>query len=164
MQYSKPHSEDQANFRLVPGLLPRRGMLTDPKGTNKLSRAIIGCAIRVHTFLGPGVFEAVYHECMIHELRAAGLAFETERTVPLVYKGAKLTARYYIDLVVENLVAVELKATPRSDLHIRQVLTQLRLSGLPVGLLINFDVVRLVDGITRVINPSPSAGGENPES
>jgi GxxExxY protein len=135
-------------------------MLTDPKGTNDLSHAIIGCAIRVHTFLGPGVFEAVYRECMIHELRAAGLSFEAERTVPLVYRGTKLNARYYIDLVVEDRIAVELKAVPRSDLHIRQVLTQLRLSGLPVGLLINFDVVRLVDGIKRVINPSP-AGGEN---
>lgn len=134
-------------------------MLTDPQGTNDLTRTIIGCAIRVHTFLGPGVFEAVYHECMTHELRTAGLSFEAERTVPLVYKGAKLKARYYIDLVVEECVAVELKATQPSDLHIRQVLTQLRLSGLPVGLLINFDVVRLVDGIKRVINPNPAAAG-----
>ena len=135
-------------------------MLTDPQGTNDLSRAIIGCAIRVHTFLGPGVFEAVYHECMTHELRTSGLSFEAERSVPLVYNGAQLKARYYIDLVVENRIAVELKATQRSDLHIRQVLTQLRLSGLPVGLLINFDVVRLVDGIKRVINPNPAGAAK----
>ena len=85
-------------------------MLTDPHGTNELTRRIIGCAIRVHSAIGPGALESVYQECMTHELREEKLTFESGRVVPLVYRGIKLKARFYIDLVVENTVAVELKA------------------------------------------------------
>ena len=135
-------------------------MLTDPHGTNELTRRIIGCAIRVHSAIGPGALESVYQECMTYELREEKLTYESGRVVPLVYRGVKLKARFYIDLVVENTVAVELKAIETlAQVHTRQVLTQLRLSGLPVGLLVNFDVTRMVDGVKRVVNPNPSNAG-----
>jgi GxxExxY protein len=129
-------------------------MLTDPYGTSPLTKSIIGCAIRVHDVIGPGVFESVYSECLAFEFTEQGLSFDTQRPVPLIYKAASLKARYYIDFVVENQVVVELKVVAELALiHERQVLTQLRLANLPVGLLINFNVVRLVDGVQRVVNP-----------
>ena len=130
-------------------------MLTDPLGTNPLTREIIGCGIRVHDTVGPGLYENVYAECMEFELRARGLAIETGRPAPIVYKGVTLKSRYYIDIVVENCVVVELKSVVAlAEIHRRQVLTQLKLSGLPVGLLLNFNVVTLTDGgVKRVLNP-----------
>ena len=130
-------------------------MLTDPAGTSALTRAIIGCGIRVHQAIGPGVFENVYMECMQYELEDSGLHFETGRAVPIVYKGVPLKSRYYIDIVVENIVVVELKAVlALAEVHRRQILTQLKLTGLPVGLLMNFNVVILTDGgVKRVVNP-----------
>jgi GxxExxY protein len=123
-------------------------MLTDPYGTAPLTKSIIGCAINVHRTIGPGVFESVYSECLAHELKERGLSFELERPVPLVYRGVRLKAKFYIDFVVENQVIVELKSvTEIAHIHACQVLTQLRLTDLPVGLLINFNVPRLVDGI-----------------
>ena len=88
---------------------PELGILTNPAGMNTLTHAIIGCGIRVHREIGPGVLENVYNECMQYELRQEGLRFDRERAVPLVYKGQKLISRYYIDLVVEDRVMVELK-------------------------------------------------------
>ena len=129
-------------------------MLTDPYGTSPLTKSIIGCAIRVHEVIGPGVYESVYGECLAFEFTERGLAFDTQRAVPLVYKGSPLKARYYVDFVVENQVIVELKSVAElAVIHERQVLTQLKLADLPVGLLINFNVVRLVDGVKRVVNP-----------
>ena len=129
-------------------------MQTDPYGTSPLTRSIIGCAIRVHRTIGPGVFENVYAECLAYELKRHGLAFETERPVPLVYKGVRLRARYFVDFVVESQVVVEVKAVAELALiHERQVLTQLKLADLPVGLLINFNVPVLVNGVKRLINP-----------
>jgi GxxExxY protein len=129
-------------------------MLTDPFGTNGLTNTIIRCGIRVHRTIGPGVFEKVYSECMEYELKDQGLHFELGRPVPLVYRGTPLKAKYYLDIVVENLVVVELKAIAETtEIHRRQVLTQLKLSGLPVGLLINFNVVTLSNGVKRLINP-----------
>ena len=130
-------------------------MLTDPYGTSTLTRSIIGCAIRVHRTIGPGVFENVYAECLMHGLRAKALSFEREKHLTLVYKGVPLNARYFVDLVVENQVIVELKAVEEvAKVHECQVITQLKLSGLPVGLLINFNVPRLVDGVTRLVHPT----------
>jgi GxxExxY protein len=130
-------------------------MLTDPAGTNVLTRAIIGCGIRVHEFIGPGVYENVYGECMEYELKQKGLAYETARPVPIVYRGVRLKSRFYIDLVVENCVVIELKAVAMlAEIHRRQVLTLLKLTGLPVGLLMNFNVVTLTDGgVKRIVNP-----------
>lgn len=137
-------------------LLHDRGMLTDPAGLNGLTSAIIGCGVQVHRTLGPGLYESVYTECLEYELRLRGLRLELERPVPVIYRGVKLRSRFYIDLVVEGSVAVELKVIPAlAEIHRRQVLTQLRLGGLPVGLLMNFNVVTLTDGgIKRVVNPA----------
>ena len=134
-------------------------MLTDPHGINDLTHAIIGCGIRVHTEIGPGLLESVYNECMQYELRAKGLRFDRERAVPLVYKGQKLRSLCYIDFVVEDLVVVELKAIVEiAEIHRRQVLTQLKLAGLHTGLIVNFNVVVLTDGgVKRVVNPAASA-------
>jgi len=130
-------------------------MLTDPHGTGLLTKSIIGCAINVHRAIGPGVFESVYSECLAHELTTRRLSFELERPVPLIYRGVRLKAKYYIDFVVENQVIVELKSVAEvAHVHECQVLTQLRLTGLPVGLLINFNVPLLVDGVTRLVNPT----------
>ena len=130
-------------------------MLTDPFGTNAITRRIIGCAIRVHDVVGPGVFENVYSECLEYELRAEGLSYETNRAVPIIYKGVRLKSRYYIDVSVEGLVIVELKVVAALvEIHKRQVLTQLKLTDLPVGLLLNFNVVTMREGgIKRVVNP-----------
>ena len=137
-------------------LLHGWGMLTNPAGMNTLTHAIIGCGIRVHREIGPGVLENIYNECMQYELRQEGLRFDRERAVPLVYKGQKLKSRYYIDLVVEDRVIVELKAVAEIvEIHKAQVLTQLRLAGLPTGLLLNFNVPVLTGGgVSRVVNPA----------
>jgi GxxExxY protein len=134
-------------------------MLTDPYGTSPLTSSIIGCAIRVHRVIGPGVFEKIYSECLTYELRRKGLSFERELPVPLVYKGVHLKAKFFIDFVVENKVVVELKSVAEvAKVHECQVLTQLRLAELPVGLLINFNVPRLVEGVTRLVNPTLKEG------
>lgn len=134
-------------------------MLTNPAGTNDLTRTIIGCGIRVHKAIGPGVFEHVYSECMAYEMRELGLQVEAGRAVPIVYKGVALRTRYYVDFVVEERVIVELKAVAAlAENHTRQILTHLVLTSLPVGLLMNFNVVTLTDGgIKRVINPKMGA-------
>jgi len=137
------------------GIATFTDMLTDPHGTAPLTKSIIGCAIRVHRAIGPGLFENVYGECLAHELTERGLSFELERPVPLIYKGVPLKAKYYVDFVVENQVIVELKSVAQvAYIHECQVLTQLKLTGLPVGLLINFNVPLLVDGVNRLVNPS----------
>jgi GxxExxY protein len=101
-------------------------MFTDPFGTSTLTKAIIGCASRIHRDIGPGVYEKVYAECMEYELKEKGLQFELERPVPLVYRGNRLKSRFYVDIVVENLVVVELKAIAEvAEIHVRQVVTQL---------------------------------------
>jgi GxxExxY protein len=138
-------------------------MLTDPFGTNPLTKRIIGCGIRVHGVLGPGVFESVYTECMEYELREEGLSYELGRPAPIVYKGVQLRSKYYIDIVVEELVVVELKAIAALlEIHKRQVLTYLKLTGLPVGLLLNFNVEILTDGgVKRIINPNVTSAERN---
>jgi GxxExxY protein len=133
----------------------RAAMLTDPHGTNQITRGIIGCGIRVHDVVGPGVFENIYEECMAYELTAEKLQFELQRKVPVIYKGVQLKSVYYIDIVVEGCVIIELKSVQSLlEIHRRQVLTQLKLTNLPIGLLMNFNVVRLADGVKRVVNPS----------
>ena len=116
---------------------------------------IIGAAIEVHRVLGPGLLESTYMSCLQIELRAAGLRFVVERTVPIVYKKTTLDAKYRIDLLVEDQVVVELKCIDELlPVHQAQVLTYIRLLGTPAGLLINFNVAKLVDGVKRLINPA----------
>ena len=120
---------------------------------NDISGKIIGCAIEVHKALGPGLLESAYEECLYYELQAAGLKVEKQKPLPVIYKEVKLEAGYRIDLLVEDCVVVELKAVDAlHDVHTAQVLTYLKLSGCKLGLLLNFNVTKLVNGIKRLKN------------
>ena len=120
---------------------------------NELSNKIIGCALKVHTELGPGLLENSYEECLYYELKTIGLKVEKQKSLPLVYKEVKLDSGYRIDLLVENLVVIEIKAVECfNDIHLAQVLTYLKLSKSKLGILINFNVKSLKDGIKRVVN------------
>ena len=121
--------------------------------TNQLSSKIIGAAIEVHKALGPGLLESSYQKCLSHELRLRGIYCEDEKPLPLVYKGQKLDCGYQMDHVVENAIIVELKSCEKlGPIHKAQLLTYLKLSGLKLGLLLNFNVPLMRDGIIRVVN------------
>jgi GxxExxY protein len=120
---------------------------------NELSKVIIGCAIEVHKALGPGLLESAYEECLFYELNAAGLKVEKQKPLPVVYKEVKLEAGYRVDLLVENKVVIEIKSVEvLNDIHTAQVLTYLKLSDCKLGLLVNFNVSRLADGVKRLAN------------
>lgn len=120
---------------------------------NKLSSMIIGAAIDVHRQLGPGLLESSYEVCLAYELRRLGLNIRTQIPLPVVYKDVRLEAGYRIDILVENRVIVEVKAVDGlASIHTAQILTYLKLRELKLGLLINFNSVRLTDGIKRVLN------------
>jgi GxxExxY protein len=119
---------------------------------NGLTQAIIGAAIEVHRLLGPGLLESAYEECFCHELHLRKLNFERQRPIPVVYKAVKLESGYRLDLLVEAKVIVELKSVDvLGPLHEAIILTYMRLSGHHLGLLINFNVPMLKDGIRRYI-------------
>jgi GxxExxY protein len=131
-----------------------RGMTIHPAVFNDTTHEILGAAIEVHRQLGPGLLESTYLQCLEWELGSRKLRFATQRTIPIVYKGTTLDTCYRIDLMVEDLVVVEVKAVEQlSPIHQAQTLTYLHLTGCPAGLLINFNVVRLMDGVKRLINP-----------
>ena len=118
-----------------------------------VTREIIGAAIEVHRNLGPGLLESTYMPCLQYELSARRLRHAAQRMIPIVYKGIALDTSYRIDLIVEDLVVVEIKSIERLlAVHQAQVLTYLALTGCPAGLLINFNVSKLVDGVKRVLN------------
>jgi GxxExxY protein len=120
---------------------------------NELSSKIIGAAIEVHKALGPGLLESVYEECLGHELRLRGFSFERQKPLPVTYKGKQLDCGYRLDLVVEKAIIVELKSCERIEpIHRAQLLTYLKLSGLQLGLLLNFNTLVMRDGIVRVVN------------
>lgn len=120
---------------------------------NKISEQILRSAFKVHTALGPGLLEKAYEECLCYELKQAGLRAEKQKLLPLVYSDIKLEVGYRIDLFVEECVIVELKTVERlTDVHKAQLLTYLRLSQCKLGLLLNFNVLSLKDGIKRVVN------------
>ncbi len=120
---------------------------------DQLSNGIIGAAIEVHRTLGPGLLESAYEECMAYELQLRGFAFERQSPLPVVYKGVKLDCGYRIDLLVENLVIVELKTVEAlAPIHEAQLLTYLRMRGLWLGLLINFNTPVLKRGLKRLVN------------
>jgi GxxExxY protein len=129
-------------------------MLTDPFGTNSITKRVIGCAIRVHDVLGPGLFENIYNECLQYEFKEDGLSFDVNLEAPVVYKGHRLRSKYYLDLRVEGIVPVELKSVETlHPVHHKQLLSQLWLTNHPVGLLFNFNVETLTKGgVKRVIN------------
>lgn len=120
---------------------------------NEISEKIIGCSIEVHKSLGPGLLESAYLECLYYELQKAGLKVEKQKPLPLIYKEVKLDAGYRLDLIVENKVVVEIKSIDcLNDIHVAQVLTYLKLSGCKLGLFVNFNVLRLTDGLKRLVN------------
>ena len=117
-----------------------------------LSGTIIGAAIAVHKSLGPGLLESVYQECMAIELEFPGIPFRQEVPVPIVYRGRSLKAKHKLDLIVDDRIVVELKAVDAlAKIHDAQVLTYLRLTNVRIGLLINFNVPLLRDGLKRVV-------------
>lgn len=124
---------------------------------NDLSEKIIGAAIAVHHALGPGLLEAPYEECLCHELEKRGLKFERQKPLPLVYGNVKLACAYRMDLVVENAVVVEVKAVAKLDrVHEAQLISYLKLSGLRLGLLLNFNVRNVSrQGVVRKVNDFP---------
>jgi GxxExxY protein len=120
---------------------------------NQISNLIIGSALKIHTALGPGLLESAYEICLSYDLVKAGLRVERQKTLPIVFQDVKLDAGYRLDLLVENKVIVEIKAIETfNDVHLAQLLTYLKLSGCKLGLLINFNVRSLKDGVRRVVN------------
>lgn len=120
---------------------------------NEISNKIIGAAIKVHTQLGPGLLESAYQECLYYVLNKEGLKVEKEKPMPLVFEEVKLDCGYRIDLLVENKVVIEVKSVEGlNDVHLAQTLTYLKLGNYKLGLLINFNVALLKQGIKRVAN------------
>ncbi len=120
--------------------------------TNEITRQIIGAAIEVHKRLGPGLLESAYEECLLHELYLRNLKVDRQKSLPVVYKEVKLDCGYRLDLLVEGRVIVELKSVENlAPIHEAIILTYLRLSGQKIGLLINFNVTVLKDGVRRFI-------------
>jgi|SRR6218665_2931809 len=120
---------------------------------NEITEIVIGCAIKVHRALGPGLLESAYEECLYYELNKTNLKVEKQKALPLIYEDVRLECGYRMDLVVENKVVVEVKSIEAlHDIHLAQILTYLKLSKNKVGLLINFNSLKLIDGVKRVVN------------
>jgi GxxExxY protein len=139
-------------------LIHHRGTENTEAGTrvestkDPLSAKVIGHAIEVHKILGPGLLESAYEECLSYELSTAGLQFQRQMPLPIIYKGKPLECGYRIDIIVERSLLLELKAIEVVlPVHKAQLLTYLRLSGVKVGLLINFNVPVLKDGLVRMV-------------
>ena len=120
--------------------------------TEEVFKKILDSSFQVHTALGPGLLESAYEECLLYELQQIGLKVEKQKALPLVYKEVKLEAGYRIDLIVENCIIIEIKTVDQlSDIHLAQILTYLKLSNCKLGLLVNFNVRHLKDGIKQVV-------------
>ena len=120
---------------------------------NELSNRIIGAAIEVHKALGPGLLESAYEECLSHEFISRNFSFDRQKSLPLIYKGKKLDCGYRLDMVVENAIILELKSCEKIEpIHKAQLLTYLKLSGLHLGLILNFNTTLMRDGIVRIVN------------
>ena len=120
---------------------------------NDISKIVFESALKVHRILGPGLLESAYEECMFYELKKYNLKVEKQKKLPLVYEEVKLDAGYRIDIIVEDKFIVEIKSVESlNDVHLAQLLTYLKLSNCKLGLLINFNVNLLKNGVKRVIN------------
>ena len=120
---------------------------------NTMSQKIISAAIEVHRNLGPGLLEHTYHAALMFELKSQGLNAVSEVDIPFIYKGIKLDTAYRADIIVENEIIIELKSTEKDNpLHAKQLHTYLKISDKKLGLLINFNRSRLIDGLKRVVN------------
>ena len=121
--------------------------------TNRITGQIIAAAIKIHSQIGPGVLESVYQRCLEYELSRVGLAVQSEVALPVLYEGISLESGYRVDLLVENSIIVELKCVESIlPIHKTQLLTYLRLANMRMGLLLNFNVVHLRNGINRILN------------
>jgi GxxExxY protein len=119
---------------------------------DRLSHAVLGAAIAVHRTLGPGLLESVYAACLCHELRARSVPFTRQVRVPVIYQGEAMDVHFRLDVLVDAQLIVELKAVDHVlDVHRAQLITYLKLTGIRTGLLINFNVPRLMDGVTRLV-------------
>ena len=118
----------------------------------RIFKVILDSAYKVHTALGPGLFESAYEECLCYELKQSGLSLKRQSPLPLVYREIKLEAGYRVDLMVENKIIVEIKSIESfTEIHMAQILTYLKLSDCKLGLLVNFNVKHLKNGLKRVI-------------
>ena len=120
---------------------------------NEISKIVFECALKVHKTLGPGLLESAYEECMFYELKKSNLRVEKQKALPLVYEEVKLDVGYRIDIIIEDKFIIEIKSVEAlNDVHLAQLLTYLRLSNCKLGLLINFNVKLLKEGVRRVVN------------
>ena len=119
---------------------------------DELSNRVIGCAIEVHRHLGPGLLESAYEQCLAHELSRHGVAFDMQKALPVPYKDVRLDCGYRVDILVENRLIIELKSVEEiKGIHEAQLLTYMKLAGVKTGLLMNFNVSKLKDGIKRFV-------------
>ncbi|HKD23217.1 MAG TPA: GxxExxY protein [Rhizomicrobium sp.] len=126
--------------------------MSEAEVIDPLSRRVIGLAIDVHRELGPGLLESAYEECLCYELKEAGISFTQQVELPIIYKSVRLDCGYRLDIVAENCLLLELKTVERFlPIHEARVLTYLKLSGIKVGLLMNFNSVALKDGLRRMV-------------
>lgn len=136
-------------------------MTSEGDRLNSLTEKIIGAAINVHKALGPGLLESAYEACLFYELTHSGLSVEQQKPLPVVYRGVELECGYRLDLLVENEVIVEIKSVEKTlPIHKAQMMSYLKLSDCRVGLLINFNVEILRNGIQRAVNKFPEGEGE----
>lgn len=120
---------------------------------NELSKVVFDCALKVHQSLGPGLLESAYEECLFYELKKIGLDVQKQKALPLVYEEVKLDVGYRIDIIVENKLIIEVKSVEAlNDVHFAQLLTYLKLTNCKLGLLINFNVSLIKNGIKRIVN------------
>lgn len=120
---------------------------------NELARIVFDCALKVHQSLGPGLLESAYEECLYYELRKTGLNVEKQKSLPLIYEEVKLDVGYRIDIIVENKLIIEIKSVEAlNDVHFAQLLTYLKLTNCKLGLLMNFNVSLIKNGVKRVVN------------
>jgi GxxExxY protein len=120
---------------------------------NELSKIVVDCMFKVHKNLGPGLLESAYEECLFYELLKTGLLVERQKPLPLFYETIKMEIGYRLDFLIENKLVIEVKAVEAiNDVHKAQVITYLKLSGCKLGLLVNFNVVLIKDGIKRIVN------------
>lgn len=120
---------------------------------NELSKIVVDCIFKVHRNIGPGLLESAYEECLFYELSKTGLLVERQKPLPLFYETIKMEIGYRLDFLIENKLVIEVKAVEAlNDVHKAQVITYLKLSGCKLGLLVNFNVVLIKDGIKRIVN------------
>ncbi|MEZ4852959.1 GxxExxY protein [Flavobacterium sp.] len=119
----------------------------------EISKIVFDCALKVHKSLGPGLLESAYEECLFYELKKTNLIIEKQKPLPLIYEDVKLEVGYRVDIIIENKFIVEIKSVEAiNDVHLAQLLTYLKLTDCKLGLLINFNVKLLKEGVKRVIN------------